>query len=85
MTVSNVSNDELEQVLMKIPGVIHVDVSGDGYHYQLTLVSNEFEGMKRLARQQWVYAKLQEYITSGALHALTMKTWTEAEWEKNRG
>ena len=80
-----VSNNEIEQCLTKIPGVIHVDVSGDGYHYQLTLVSNEFEGMKRLARQQWVYAQLQEYITSGALHALTMKTWTEAEWEKNRG
>ena len=80
-----VSNNEIEQCLTKIPGVIHVDVSGDGYHYQLTLVSNEFEGMKRLARQQWVYAQLQEYITSGQLHALTMKTWTEAEWEKNRG
>jgi len=80
-----VSNNEIEQCLTKIPGVIHVDVSGDGYHYQLTLVSNKFEGMKRLARQQWVYAELQEYITSGALHALTMKTWTEAEWEKNRG
>jgi len=80
-----VSNSELEQSLIKIPGVIHVEVSGDGYHYQLILVSNDFEGMKRLARQQWVYAQLQEYITSGQLHALTMKTWTEAEWEKNRG
>ncbi len=80
-----VSNNELEQCLIKIPGVIHVEVSGDGYHYQLMIVSNDFEGMKRLARQQWVYAKLQEYITSGQLHALTMKTWTEAEWEKNRG
>ena len=80
-----VSNNEIEQCLTKIPGVIHVDVSGDGYHYQLTLVSNEFEGMKRLARQQWVYGQLKDDITSGALHALTMKTWTEAEWEKNRG
>jgi|TARA_R110002126_G_scaffold17798_2_gene68875 acid stress-induced BolA-like protein IbaG/YrbA len=80
-----VSNSELEQCLIKIPGVIHVEVSGDGYHYQLILVSNDFEGMKRLARQQWVYAQLQTYITSGQLHALTMKTWTEAEWEKNRG
>lgn len=80
-----VSNSELEQCLIKIPGVIHVEVSGDGYHYQLIIISNEFEGMKRLARQQWVYAQLQAYITSGQLHALTMKTWTEAEWEKNRG
>jgi len=86
VTVSNtVSNDELEQRLALIPHVTHVDVSGDGYHYELTLVSNEFEGMKRLARQQWVYSQLQAYITSGQLHALTMKTWTEAEWEKNRG
>lgn len=80
-----VSNHELEQDLMKIAGVKHVEVSGNGYHYQLIIVSNDFAGMTRVARQQWVYAKLQDYITSGELHALTMKTWTEAEWEINRG
>ncbi|MDF1827582.1 MAG: BolA/IbaG family iron-sulfur metabolism protein [Legionellaceae bacterium] len=80
-----VSNHEIEQCLINIAGVKHVEVSGDGYHYQLMVVSNDFDGMTRLARQQWVYAKLQAYITSGELHALTMKTWTEAEWEKNRG
>lgn len=80
-----VSNHELEQNLMEITGVKYVKVSGDGYHYQLIIVSNNFDGMTRLARQQWVYEKIQNYITSGELHALTMKTWTEAEWEKNRG
>jgi acid stress-induced BolA-like protein IbaG/YrbA len=79
-----VSHDELEQCLNQQDGVVYVKASGDGYHYELTVVSNQFEGMRTLLRQQWVYDKLQNYITSGALHALTMKTWTEAEWEKKR-
>ena len=29
--------------------------------------------------------ELKNYITTGQLHALTMKTWTKDEWEKERG
>jgi acid stress-induced BolA-like protein IbaG/YrbA len=79
-----VSHDTLEQCLMQEKEVSYAHVLGDGYHYQLTVVSNHFEGMRPVARQQWVYGKLQQYITSGELHALTMHTWTETEWEKQR-
>jgi acid stress-induced BolA-like protein IbaG/YrbA len=79
-----VSHDEIEARLTALPGVLYAHVLGDGYHYELTIVSNQFEGLRPVARQQWVYAELKDYITSGDLHALTMKTWTEAEWEKKR-
>lgn len=77
-----VSHDEIEARLRKEEGVTHVHVSGDGYHYALTIVSNHFDGLRAVARQQWVYSKLNDYITSGDLHALTMQTYTEAEWEQ---
>ena len=80
-----ISNEQLEQQLKQCPGVEYVAVSGDGYHYQITLVSDNFVGKPKVARQQWVYAQLQHYITAGSLHALSMKTWTLEEWEKNRG
>ena len=79
-----ISHDEIEARLVAEEGVSYVHVLGDGYHYELTIVSNQFEGLRAVARQQWVYSKLQDYITSGDLHALTMQTWTEAEWEKKR-
>jgi acid stress-induced BolA-like protein IbaG/YrbA len=80
-----ISHDEIKARFLAEEGVAYVHVSGDGYHYELTIVSNQFEGLRPVARQQWVYGQLQDMIQSGDLHALTMKTWTEAEWEKARG
>ncbi len=80
-----ISNEELERDLLATGQIDHVQVEGDGYHYHLTLVSDVFVGKSRVARQQWVYACLNDHITSGRLHAINMKTWTKEEWEKQRG
>ncbi|KTD25705.1 BolA like protein [Legionella lansingensis] len=79
------NNKELEDRLAEAGDVDFVRVEGDGYHYQLTIVSDAFIGKSKVARQQWVYAKLKDYITTGSLHAISMKTLTKAEWEKNHG
>lgn len=80
-----ISNEELEHRLVETGEVDFVQVEGDGYHYQLTVVSNAFLDKSKVARQQWVYSKLKDYITTGSLHALSMKTWTKEEWEKSHG
>lgn len=80
-----ISNQDLERHLMSEDGVCHVQVKGDGYHYELTIVSDAFIGKSKVSRQQWVYACLKEYITSGQLHAINMTTWTKDEWEKQGG
>ena len=79
------SNEALEKHLIAVNGVEYAQVKGDGYHYQLTIVSDVFAGKSKVARQQWVYAQLKEYITTGNLHALSMQTWTKNEWEKQHG
>lgn len=79
------SNDQLEHHLNGVDGVEYAQVKGDGYHYQLTIVSDVFVGKSKVARQQWVYAQLKDYITTGSLHALSMKTWTKTEWERQHG
>jgi acid stress-induced BolA-like protein IbaG/YrbA len=56
-----------------------VTVSGDGHHFEALVVSEAFEGKRPVARQQLVYATVQEEISSGALHALSLKTVTPAE------
>lgn len=80
-----ISNEELEQKLKQCPDVDEVFVSGDGYHYQLTVVSDVFVGKSKVARQQWVYGLLKAYITTGDLHALSMQTWTKEEWGTKNG
>jgi acid stress-induced BolA-like protein IbaG/YrbA len=80
-----ITNEELKQYFLAIDDIDTVQVEGDGKHYQLTLVSDVFVGKTKVARQQWVYAKMKDYIISGKLHAVNMNTWTKAEWEKQHG
>ena len=80
-----ISNEQLEQRLISIPGVEFVQVTGDGYHYQLVIVSDLFLDKSKMARQKWVYAQLKNDITTGSLHALSMKTLTINEWEIQHG
>ncbi|MDH5432331.1 MAG: BolA/IbaG family iron-sulfur metabolism protein [Gammaproteobacteria bacterium] len=56
-----------------------VVVNGDGHHFQAVVVADAFEGKRAVARQQMVYATVQSEISSGALHALSLKTLTPAE------
>jgi len=56
-----------------------VQIGGDGYHFEAIVVSHAFEGKRPVARQQMVYATVQQYISSGELHALSLKTLTPEE------
>jgi acid stress-induced BolA-like protein IbaG/YrbA len=59
-----------------------VRVTGDGSHFEAVVISKVFEGMSPVAQQKLVYATLGEHITSGTLHALTIKAYTPEKWEK---
>jgi acid stress-induced BolA-like protein IbaG/YrbA len=57
----------------------HVEVIGDGQHFQAVIVSKEFEARSRVQRHQLVYAALGERMRE-EIHALSMKTLTPQEW-----
>jgi acid stress-induced BolA-like protein IbaG/YrbA len=77
--------EEIKQAIAHHSQVTHVEVTGDGYHYQATVVNPEFEGLSRVVRQQWVYERINHWIQSGQLHAVSLTTLTPAEWEKHNG
>lgn len=52
--------------------------AADGGHYTLTLVSDRFVGMSRVARHRAVYAALGPLMKQG-IHALALTTLTPAE------
>lgn len=58
----------------------HLELSGDGQHWYATIVSSEFEGLRAIRRHQRVYATLGGKVDSGEVHALSMQTYTPAEW-----
>jgi len=61
----------------------HVEVAGDGQHFQALVVSAAFAGRSRVQRHQLVYAALGERMRE-EIHALSMQTLTPEEW-KQRG
>jgi acid stress-induced BolA-like protein IbaG/YrbA len=80
-----ISNQIIHDTLSRAGAFKHLVVEGDGYHYHITLVSDLFSGMLKVKRQQWVYDKLNDYILSGALHAISIKAFTPAEWSQVNG
>lgn len=56
-----------------------VTVQGDGCSCSAKVVSPIFEGIPLLARQKMVLAVMNEEITNGKLHALSIKTRTPKE------
>ena len=60
---------------------IHLDVSGDGRHFDAIVVSDEFLDKSRVARHRLVYDALGEKMKE-EVHALSLKLYTGSEWEK---
>ena len=59
-----------------------VKVTGDGSHFEAVVIGDVFDGLSLVKKQQKVYATLGDKITSGEVHALTIKTYTAEEFAK---
>jgi len=57
----------------------HLEVAGDGHHFEAVIVSAEFCGKLLVARHQRVYQALGDKMKA-EIHALSMKTLTPEEW-----
>jgi len=61
---------------------VEAKVTGDGSHYEAIVIGDCFEGLSMVAQQKLVYATLSDHITSGAIHALSIKTYTPEQYKK---
>ena len=50
-------------------------------HFKVVLVSDAFEGVRKVARHQKVYGLLSEEL-AGPVHALALHTFTPGEWQE---
>ena len=61
----------------------HLDVRGDGQHWEAVIVSEAFEGLSRVRQHQLVYAALGGRMRE-EIHALSMTTLTPVQWAAAR-
>jgi len=76
--------EEVKKLILAGLPDCEITVKGDGSHFDAIVVGDVFDGKSMVAKQKLVYATVNDYIKSGQLHALSIKTYTPAEWEKAR-
>lgn len=59
-------------------------LTDDGSHFQVIAVGEMFAELSRVKKQQAVYLPLSEYIADNRIHALSIKTYTPTEWQRER-
>lgn len=71
--------EQIKQLLLAEFPDCEISVEGGDGKFLITAVGDAFEGLNAVKRQQSVYAVLNEHISSGAIHAVTMRLLTQAE------
>ncbi|MGB7181787.1 MAG: BolA/IbaG family iron-sulfur metabolism protein [Burkholderiaceae bacterium] len=82
MSDSIVSPADLEKYITDGLQCDHIEVDGDGRHFQALIVSPQFEGKRLIQRHQLVYKALGDRMRE-EIHALSMKTLTPDEHNTN--
>ena len=77
------TREELQSLIAAGLPCEHLELTGDGRHWYATIVSSAFEGQRLIQRHQRVYATLGGRLQTDEVHALSMKTFTPAEWAVN--
>jgi acid stress-induced BolA-like protein IbaG/YrbA len=78
-----VTPDSIRQDIAAGLGTVHLEVTGDGAHFEAVVVSPEFIGKSRVARHQRVFATLGDRMRD-EIHALSIKALTPEEWKNSR-
>ena len=74
--------EELKRIIESTLPTEHVMVTGDGRHFEATVVSAAFAGKTMLKQHRMVYDALGDRFQTQAVHALTLKTYTPEEWQQ---
>lgn len=61
-----------------------IHVKFDGSQCRINAVSDMFDDLSRVKRQQTVLKPLADIIKDGTIHAITVKTFNKAQWQRDK-
>jgi len=81
----HIVNEIKETIQQALPNahIIVLDPMEDGIHLEAVVVSSEFEGLSLVKQHQKVMQPLNDHFNR-SLHALSLKTLTPEQWEKEK-
>jgi acid stress-induced BolA-like protein IbaG/YrbA len=74
-----VTPEQIKSYIQEKLACEHLEVAGDGAHFEAVIVSPEFRGRNRVQQHQIVYRALGDRMRE-EIHALSMKTYTPEDW-----
>jgi acid stress-induced BolA-like protein IbaG/YrbA len=74
-----VTPEQVRNYIMEGLPCDHVEVTGDGHHFEAMIVSPAFRNRTRVQQHQIVYRALGDRMRE-EIHALSMKTFTPEDW-----
>ena len=74
-----VTPEQIKSYIQEKLACDHLEVAGDGAHFEAVIVSPEFRGKSRVQQHQVVYRVLGDRMRE-EIHALSMKTYTPEDW-----
>ncbi len=78
-----ISVSDLQQLIQRtLPDakVICDDLTGTQDHWQVTVISDVFQGKRLLAQHRIVKDAIKDEMESGVIHAFSLKTYTHTAW-----
>ena len=77
------ASDIQSAIEQAIPAAL-VFLEGEGCDFTSIVISDSFQGLSLVKRQQMVLAPVSDWLASGTLHAFSVKAYTAAEWENRQ-
>ncbi len=78
---ATISHSEVEALISAEYPQAEIHIEGQGCDLTISVISDLFDGQTMIQQHQGVMATLAEPLASGRLHAVTLKTYTPAQWQ----
>jgi acid stress-induced BolA-like protein IbaG/YrbA len=79
-----VENSDIEKLINDAVELDELHVKFDGSQCKVIAVADFLGELSRVKKQQTIYSPLSEAIKEGAIHAVTIKTFTTTEWQREK-
>lgn len=75
-----ITTAEVEALITAAYPQSEIHIEGQGCDLSITVISDQFSGLSMTGQHQGVMSALNDPLTSGRLHAVTLKTYTPQQW-----
>ena len=75
---------DIEKLITDAVELDEIHVAFDGSQCKVIAVADFLGELSRVKKQQTIYAPLTEVINAGTIHAVSIKTFTTTDWQREK-